>query len=300
MGQLGKKAFISYRGSSYAAASALREQILSQRLWDSVVLVEPQALSSADEILLPFEYFELMEFIYDQLYNCDGFVILDTGNFWESYWTNEEVRQYRRFSDTRACYVARLDGAGRPQLVERGVFEPLSDNAKRLLARISVGTNRRIQASSRGATFWGRYARSCFVIPCGEPQSAGRAVRLFLASQKLVEAATRGEQTIRCPYCGRPVQVAQGPQRGTFYRRPVLLKSHNRNLPHPDADLLMALLVQDERPAGVELVHLPGETFDTDAMKVLKGYGWLAGAAGLAAGAAWLWEQLTKDQERRE
>ena len=69
------KAFISYRGRDHQLADSLAQRLVDSGFASRAVLVPPNRLCEANELLLPFEYHELMEFIVDEMRGCTRFVM---------------------------------------------------------------------------------------------------------------------------------------------------------------------------------------------------------------------------------
>lgn len=293
MAKRGTRAFLSYRGDDYNTASALAQHLVDTGAFGSITLIPPEKLSRTNEVLLVFEYFELMEFIVDSMHASDAFLVLDMGSYWNSYWTQTEVLQWRRFARRAEVEVFGPDARGEA-IIHHGAapLEPLSKRELQLWARISVGTNRAMVQGSRLPQFWGKFARSCFLIPCPSCK------RHFLATQKAVEASLEGEFAVPCSHCRTVASFEVGAQRGTFYRKPILLRKPGGRPRTPGeapaaplgALELTSLLVASEVPPEFGLVALPGEKLHSDAVKVLKMYGWMAAGLGAAVLLASLFE----------
>jgi len=195
------KAFISYRGRDHRLAESVAQRLVDSGFADRAVLVPPNRLSEANELLLPFEYFELMEFIVDEMHDCTHFVALNRGDYWQSYWTQAEVGHWRQLH--RRPVVHQVAAGPRDDLaLDAGTeLDPLPKAESSLKSRISFIASRRVQNNTRGATFTGRYAKSCFLVPCGSCE------KHFLATQKVV--CTAVGSAIYCPVCGAPLRIKE-------------------------------------------------------------------------------------------
>src|SRR3954454_13305148 len=109
MASHGKNAFMSYRGCDYTPARNFAHTLTESGTFDSITIVPPERICRDQEVLLPYEYFELMEFITDSMCNCDSLIIFDSGSYWQSYWTQMEIRQWRRFSPNLTAHVTTSD-----------------------------------------------------------------------------------------------------------------------------------------------------------------------------------------------
>ena len=201
MTYIGHKVFLSYRGGDYKTAHDLAQDLLNQGNCKQIVLVPPEKISKSNEILLPFEFFELMEFITDNLYDCDAFIILDTEHYLGSYWTQMEVRQWRRFAKQPEAYIARPAGQHQASIREKIALDPLDNGDAKLRARVSVGTNRRMLQSSGIPAAWGKFAKNCFLVPCAY------CGRHFLATQKAVYASLNKNFTVTVSSLRRQIKV---------------------------------------------------------------------------------------------
>jgi hypothetical protein len=276
----------------YEQARALAASLMRDGACRSVVLVPPNRICHARELLLPFEYFELMEFITDRMHNADAFVVLGCDDYWTSYWTRMEVLQWRRFTNRPRIWLAETAGAGTARLTGSADLESLPGFDKRLWAHAAILSNRRMQGP-RTLNPTGRYAKSCFLVPCATCR------RHFLASQRYTYAQLRASRPLACPHgnCAGRVGVSERPSIGTFYRNPVVLTSAlPPDMPAVDQDTLLDLLMRDDLPAGMDLRKEPDEWLPTDLTKILIGVGMTALAAIAIVGAVdsikKLWDEL--------
>lgn len=297
MAKLGNRVFFSYRGYYYSQAKAAAQRLLDNRYCDEVVLYPPNSLSSAGELLLPYEYVELMEFILDRMSRSDAFVFLDSidneGNhdYTNSYFTQAELLQWQRFKDNPVVYP--VDG-GAQGLPGRGVqLDPLTKNQKKLWAKLSVGIARSYQHHMNPPFATGKYAKNCFMIPC-QRLTCGEH---FLASQKAVYSTLKGQFQIVCPHCGNgQFYFREEAQKGNFYRKPVILEQPNKgDIRILQSEEIISLILDNKLPDSFKTpITLPGEKLSSDLAKIGKVY---AGLGVLAAGAIGLAALLSRDEE---
>lgn len=288
MNQLGKTTFISYRGNYYLAAEAVGHWLVERGYCKSSIVFTPGELSEKDEALLPYEYVELMEFILDRLARTESFVIINTNDYLDSYFTQAEVLQWRRFKDRPSVYMVGIDDRGQFTLSEPVALEPLAKNQKKLWASISVGIARSYKHHMNPGFAAGKYAKSCFLLPC---HTCGEH---FLISRKAVYRALTGEFTVSCPHCGNSqFQFRELAQRGNYYRKPLIIEQPHRVAIRvlEDSEIL-ALLVNNELPSRIPLVSLEGEKFSSDIATLGKFYLTLG---ALAAGVMGLLALLNSD-----
>jgi hypothetical protein len=271
MAFIGDIAFISYRGDHAEIARALAERLVDEndKQCNSVIFIPPGRICAPTEVLLPFEYFEVMEFILDAYYNCNAFIILEDKRYWSSYWTQMEVLQWRRFTKDQSMYIARPIGKS-AQIVEKRKLPPIARETHRWLAHISLGTNRRMRRLSPDAQPFGRYARNCFLVPCDGCK------RHFLVSQKKAYSSLAEKSSISCPYCNHVSALREAAEHGNFYRKPIMLLEPVSDVTPPSEEILNALLVDNELPPGIAVVTLPDEKLKSDVRKVMEVYGWMA------------------------
>lgn len=281
MVHLGQQVFVSYRGDYYSFAEALSQWLVQNNYCANVILFPPNSLSARGEILLPYEYIELMEFILDRLARSDAFVFLNTDDYQDSYFTQAELLQWRRFRDDPIVYP--VGGSNTFQLGEGLRLETLTKNEKKLWAGISVGVARSYRSKFNPGFAAAKYAKNCFMIPC---RKCGQH---FVASQKAVYSTLKGQFQIFCPHCSNgQFHFKEGTERGTFYRKPIILEQPYKNrLRILESQEILSLLVNNELPDSIGLVTLDSEKLSSDLAKVGKAYlglGALAlGAIGLAA-----------------
>jgi hypothetical protein len=252
MPYLGKKAFVSYRGRDASLAADLARWLADSGVCAKAKFVPPGHLAVDRELLRPLEVFELMGFITDDTRGASAFVILDTGDYWDSYWTRTEVLQWRRFAKRPEAHIAREVPTGGFAIEQTVALEPMTAREKALWERISMSTNRRQVHASRVPKYLGRHARNCYLLP-----SAGCGAH-FLATKKIVHSSLPSGQ-IRCPICETPVRLRELAKRGTFYRKPIVVEDDLGGVAPLDAAPLLDLLMSDDLPPGMRLVKAPDE-----------------------------------------
>ena len=273
-----KNAFISYRGAYYEHANAIRHWLIGNGYCKNVVLFPPNSLSIYGELLMPYEYIELMEFILDRLSRCDAFVFLNTPDYSNSYFTQAEILQWRRFRDNPMVFPI---GQNVDQyVIGQGIqLVPLTLSEKRLWANLSVNIARSYQGKFNPGFYGGKHNRNCYLMPCG---ICGEH---FLIGKKATSLTLRGEYRIVCPHCNNShFRILEGNQMGTFYRNPIIVEQEFiRPLRVLETSEVLDLLIKDDLPPRIPLVSLADEHFDNDLIKVGKFF--LGGLAALAAGA---------------
>jgi hypothetical protein len=274
---LGDQVFISYRGNYYSYAEALKQSLERDRLCKTAILFPPNSLCETSEILLPYEYIELMEFISDHLSQSDAFMFLNTPDYQDSYFTQAELLQWRRFKDDPAVYAVGGNG-NQFQLGDAVHLEPLTGNEKKLWAGISVGIARSYKSHLNPGFACGKFAKSCFMIPCG---GCGEH---FLATQKAIYDALKGQFKITCPLCGNgEFYFREMHKRGNYYRKPIVLEQEfQTRLRVLETQEILDLLISNELPPSISLVSMPGESLSSDIVKLGKFY---LALGGLALGA---------------
>lgn len=285
MSLLGKKVFISYRsygGKGYEDAQTLAHWLVNNGYCEQVVVFPPNSLSASGEQFLPYEYVELMEFILDELARCQAFVYIDTPGYSDSYFTQAEILQWRRFKDEPVVYPAQVNG-NHVQLGAGTTLETLSHNLKQAWASISVGTARSYRSHLNPGLATGKYAKSCFLVGCG------KCGEHFLVTRKAVYAQIKGKFRVACPHCGNDqFPFKEEEQRGLYYRKPITLQqTFATKMRVLEMDEILHLLLQNTLPPKFKLVQMGNERLDSDLATLGKLYlgigAVLGGLIGLAA-----------------
>lgn len=276
---LGKQAFISYRGDHAQRARLLAAALENNHYCKRAVFIEPEELSPTGEALLPYEFIELMEFITDRMVNCQSFVYLETDDYGQSYFTQAELIQWRRFRKEPVVYAGAMDTFGQGGLSAPIALASMPTDEKKLWAKFSVGINRRMQGHLSPAFAGGRYAKTCFLVPC---RSCGEH---FLISQKAMREVIAGARQLRCPHkhCrAANFQVAEGQRRGTFYRTPIRIQQpRERPMRVMDSMEIMGLIISNDEQLRFPVVTADRETLRSDLRKLGLVYGGMAALAGV-------------------
>jgi hypothetical protein len=274
---LGKQAFVSYRGDYVDEARLLAAALQENEYCKRAVLVEPEELAVAGETLLPYEFIELMEFITDRLASCQSFVYLATNDYAESYFTQAEVLQWRRFQNEPRVYAGTMDKSGKGGLSDPIALEPMPKDEKKLWAKFSVGINRGMQGHLSPVFAGGRFSKNCFLVPC---RSCGEH---FLISQKAMREVIGGARRLQCPHCyATNFQVSEGERRGNFYRKPIRVRQAKERPPRVlDSREIMGLIISNDDQSRFPLVTADGERLRSDMAKIGLVYGGMAALAGI-------------------
>lgn len=278
--RLGKTVFISYRGRHDSLAQQLAEFLRTGGACDRIVLVPPFSLTADSEVLLPYEFFELMEPIIDEIAKADAFVVLPY-DYFGSYFTQAELLQWRRFAKSPKVWGAEPSENGGFQLTSFDL-DPMPYETKALWASISTRVNKRM--NGRTVAIWGRYARNCYLFPC---RHCGEHI---LATKKVVEPLASSNGAFACPHCGNAVRLGELPLRGNYYRKPIVLRDEERTPMRPlgDDELQHLLVSDDPPPPSIHLVTVSGENVPSESwtlLKVLGGVLAVGAAAVVVAGA---------------
>lgn len=263
-----KIAFISYRGVHHKLAQSAADYLIAQGFCDGYLLIPPAKLSQPGELLLPYEYIELMEYILDGMFRkCSHFFYLNTTDYWESYFTQAEVIQWRRHNDRPIAYAIGTDTNGRFVLSDAIALQPMDSSERKMWASLSVGIAPSYQHHRNPGFQGGKFNRNCFLLPC---RSCGEH---FLASQKVVYAVLKRQTAIICPHCeSTDFRLHEEPQTGNFKRKPVILTQQNN---HPlrviQSVEMLQMLIENKEPGNIPVIVLPDERLDSDPAKVVKG-----------------------------
>lgn len=276
MQKMGKNVFVSYRGRYYEAATALGQWLVDNGYCESLAIFPPNSLCARNELLLPYEYVELMEFILDRLARSDAFVVLNTPDYQDSYFTQAEILQWRRFKDSPIVYLAGHDG--KDIQLQAAPLASLEKDQKRMWANLSVSIARSYRGKMNPGFVGGKYNRSCFIFPCG---NCGEH---FLATKKAIYKALSGNFKIACPHCGNDrFKISEAGARGNYYRKPILLEQdYKTSLRILEPGEILSLLVENDLPSTFKLIALDDEALRSDMAKVGLFY---LGLGVLAAGA---------------
>jgi hypothetical protein len=273
-----KIAFISYRGDYHKLAESAAQSLRAAGYCDDYLLVPPGEICEAGELLLPYDYIELMEHILEGMFRqCNLFFYLNTEDYWQSYFTNAEVTQWRRRNDRPVAYSIGQDHTGRFVLSNAIHWLPMDTNERKLWASLSVGIAPSYQHHRNPGFQGGKFNRNCFLLPC---RSCGEH---FLASQKVIYSVLKGSFGLQCPHCGsQDFHFVERNYMGNFKRRPIVLSQSQK---HPirvlDNQEMLQMLVQNTPPDNIPVITFPDENLDSDMTKVVKGVLTVAGGIAL-------------------
>lgn len=251
--RIGRTAFISYRSRDVGVVRRFKEEVAG-REFQKIHYIEPGELAESNEILPPFEYFELVEQIANEvrLHKVDAFIILETGQWWDSVFTFMERAQWRRFSNGGVVHIAEPTLSGSARLVRTEKLEPFDRETHRILNTLSRATNPRLLAYGGSTTpTTGPYSRSAYLVPCP------RCRQYFLARRKsIVQELKRLQPSMTCPFCRYAIPLREGRKRALLRNRAVLLGEPAQGIGSPSADILWSLLwgTTAEPPTGIPLV----------------------------------------------
>lgn len=274
---LGNQAFISYRGDHVDEARRLASALEENQYCKRATLIEPEELSVAGEALLPYEFIELMEFITDRMVKCQSFVYLDTEDYAQSYFTQAELLQWRRFREQPHVYAGTMEISGQGGLSDAIALRPMPRDEKKLWAKFSVGINRRMQGHLSPPFAGGRFAKTCFLVPC---RNCGEH---FLVSQKALREVIAGARRLQCPHCrAANFQVVEGERRGSFYRRPIRVQQPRKQPVRVlDSMEIMGLIISNDTQARIPVITTDNETLRSDLATLGRVYGAVAALAGI-------------------
>jgi hypothetical protein len=97
-------AFISYRGDDYELAGESAEYLKRTGYFEDYRIFPPNSLCEQGEILLPYEFYELPGWVRDVLAICTHFYYLDTGSYFNSYFTQAELLQWQVYREDPIFY----------------------------------------------------------------------------------------------------------------------------------------------------------------------------------------------------
>lgn len=266
-------AFISYRGKHYEEAKLVAKFLYKEGYCDGEVLFPPNSLCEPNELLMPYEYFELMGFIRDSLARCTHFYYLNTPDYRNSYFTQAEILQWRAYKKPVFYPVDNYYGK---IVIRQAISLPeMSNNEKSLLANLAVSIDRSQISKYNQGFVGGKFNRNCFLFPCG---SCGEH---FLVSKKAVRKLVKEKVYISCPHCSnKSFHVYELSKKGNFYRKPLIL---DQNITSPlrvlETNEIYEMLNSNTNPVRIPVITLPGEKLSSDLGKIGKFYGVLGGLA---------------------
>jgi hypothetical protein len=222
-GKLGTNIFISYRRSASSRLPAVRNWLVSDGLFKYSTIIKPDhaRLALDHELLLPFEFLELMVAIWDEMQACDTFGILNSPDYLQSVWTNLELTGWRAIKPGGRAYSLELDPGGRYSYTPVSL-EPMTKNERELWGIIRNRVRPFALLSSPKWSFpyrGSRLARKYYLLTClvcGQHS-------LLPKGQVESRARTNGVMACAHPECRAPHQIRKS---GSFNwvrsRRPIL------------------------------------------------------------------------------
>jgi hypothetical protein len=282
-------AFLSYRGGDFEIARKAAQFLLEKKFCANGHIFPPNLLCERGELLLPYEYYELMGYIRDALANCDDFYFLDTPTYAESYFTQAEVLQWQAYRDNPVFY--RIRSKGNSFAVEGPIsVGNMNNSQKQLIANLAVNIDKSQQSHFNPGFMGGKYNRNCFLVPCGQ------CGEHFLATQKYIYSVLNNVNRLTCPHCNNSnFSLQELNKNGKFYRKPIILKqSIVTNFRVLDISEIHELLVLNTLPKNIGLVKLKDETLSSDIAKVAKFWG---GAALIVTGIILFSKLISNDKD---
>ena len=252
----GEVAFLSYARTMIRDPRPVGTWLTESGWFAGVHLVKPDSdrLAQENELLMPFEYFELMFAIWDgSMAKCDGFAFIDNqgGDYLKNVWTNMELHGWRYMSDSLTAVRVSVSGRYSAQEVS---LHPMSREEKEWWAHLyrnlkphALTSSSHFDAPYRG----GRLSRKRYLLGCtvcGEYSLIPKAV---------VETAAKGNGVVHCAHhkCGAAFRVvSQGRKDEIRRRRPIISQplTGGGGRPRPlTVDELMALYADRNPPPGI-------------------------------------------------
>lgn len=289
-----KIAFLSYRNylsSDYENALKAKKYLMEYHNYVDVHLFRPNSLCEQGELLLPYEYYELMGWIRDRIAECTAFYYLETPNYTDSYFTQAELLQWQAYRNNPVVYGIKPHGNSFVVGSEIPIGD-ISNDQKQLIAHFAVSIDRSQKSRFNPGFVGGKFNRNCFLIPCG---NCGEH---FLASQKFVYNVLRGAERLSCPHCyNTNFRVYEMNKRGEFYRKPIILEQprpYKTDLRILGIHEIHQLLASNDLPSGIKLLNESNEQLTSDMGKLGKAWA----AIGLAVGVGVLVASLfSKDRD---
>jgi hypothetical protein len=246
----GKLAFLSYRGSVQKSVEPVSNWLVHEmKLVEGVTFIKPEKLALDYEIMMPFECFEFMMAIWGVIEDCDTFVFLETGDYFQSVWTNLEVTGWLFFAESPIGYAVGSDTDGQP-IVTPVEWPAMPRESKPMWSQVRSHLSpfamlRHRQAVYRGGKFATKhYLLACRV--CGE---------YSLLPKQLIESKAKKHGDVHCAHrrC-RALHIVkhEGEYNRFRYRAPIVAIPHTKerapNLRWLSSDELLQLYVDRKKP----------------------------------------------------
>jgi hypothetical protein len=203
---MGDDAFLSYRNQSIPHLKPAANWLWKSGRFSSIMFIKPddERLALKNEILMPFEYFELVLAIWEKMEECDTFAYLDSQDYLESVWTNMELAGWQFLSDARTVVRVTVGRRGDYSADEMSL-SPMSQPDKDLWAHIrrnlrpyALQNSSHVDAPYRGS----KLSRKRYLFPC----SACREHSLI--KKQTIEGAAKSKAVVNCPRCGVSYGIA--------------------------------------------------------------------------------------------
>jgi hypothetical protein len=251
----GEVAFLSYSRTMISDPRQVGNWLTESGWFAGVHLVKPDSdrLAQENELLMPFEYFELIFAIWDgSMAKCDGFAFVDNENrdYLKSVWTNMELDGWRYMSDSLTA--VKVSVRGRRHSAEEVSLHSMTRAEKdmweylyRNLKPHALTTSSHFDAPYRG----GRLSRKRYLLGCTT------CSQYSLIPKAVVETAAKGNGIVYCAHCSAAFRaVSEGRVDEIRRRRPILARPLNDGGKRPrplKVDELMALYADRNPPQGI-------------------------------------------------
>jgi len=251
---VGDDAFLSYRHTMIQHLNPAATWLWKSGRFSSVMYIKPddERLALKNEILMPFEYFELALAIWEKMEECDTFAYLDSEDYLKSVWTNLEIVGWQFVSDARTVVrvtVGRHGGYSADQMSLRPLAKAEKDlwgQIRRNLRPYALQNSSRVDTPYRG----GKLARKRYLLPC----SACREYTLI--NKRTTEKAAKAGDSVSCSHCGVLYEItSQGKYSKIRSRTPIVAKPLSRSREREPRSLtideLTHLYAQGNPPPGI-------------------------------------------------
>jgi ssDNA-binding Zn-finger/Zn-ribbon topoisomerase 1 len=289
----GDKVFISYRGKDYVKAQRLKQWLESNHYCQHAILYPPNTVATADELLRPYDFFELLAKIVEGgrgrflwggaisgrfgehedygLQQASAFIFLETDNYWESSFTQAEAMLWSD-GGRNTLYPAHVPDVGTPS-IKQGIFLASSFDVSNFPLVVMWADRKRNHNIRHGPTYQtGRYAKSCFIFQCPNCK------QYSLISKKAIRKSLEKKFCPACPHCGNSkFHFVRSKQWGHFYDNQIFIHHTFEGKPlNPNPNLLIIeelvqLLETNDLPPSIGLIALPNEKFKSDFRAYTEG-----------------------------
>lgn len=207
----GGVAFLSYVQIMSPHIRPVGNWLTKSGLFAGVRYVKPDddRLAQPNELLMPFEYFELVFAIWDRsIDQCDSFAYIDSRDYLNSVWTNMELHGWRYLSDSLTAVKVSVHERGRKYYysADEVSLNPMGKGEKEQWAHLyrnlkphALMTSSHFDAPYRG----GRLSRRRYLLGCTTPKCR----QYSLIPKAVVETAAKGNSIVHCAHCGAAFRV---------------------------------------------------------------------------------------------